>query len=118
MSAPSLWTIDDMAAATGAERQGALPATISGLSIDTRTIGEGDQPSRRRRFARQPAPPKRLRGHLRSALEPAGMSAPLRREGGHARRSLWATRLEVADDLPSLEVSPPFCVVTLVRKTT
>jgi UDP-N-acetylmuramoyl-tripeptide--D-alanyl-D-alanine ligase len=42
MSAPSLWTIDDMAAAMGAERQGALPATISGLSIDTRTIGEGE----------------------------------------------------------------------------
>jgi len=42
MSVPALWTVDDMAAAMGAERQGTLPATISGLSIDTRTIGEGE----------------------------------------------------------------------------
>src|SRR6516164_7952442 len=42
MSALSLWTLDDVTAAMGAERQGALPAIISGLSIDTRTIGEGD----------------------------------------------------------------------------
>ena len=42
MSAPALWTIEDMAAAMSAERQGSLPATISGLSIDTRTIGEGE----------------------------------------------------------------------------
>ena len=26
MSAPALWTVDDMAAAMGAERQGTLPA--------------------------------------------------------------------------------------------
>src|SRR6516225_5762664 len=42
MSVPALWTVEDMAAAMGAERQGSLPATISGLSIDTRTIGQGD----------------------------------------------------------------------------
>jgi UDP-N-acetylmuramoyl-tripeptide--D-alanyl-D-alanine ligase len=41
MSAPALWTTDDMAAAMGAERQGVLPQTVSGLSIDTRTIGVG-----------------------------------------------------------------------------
>src|SRR6478735_6204470 len=42
MSVRALWTVEDMAAAMGAERQGTLPATISGLSIDTRTIGEGE----------------------------------------------------------------------------
>jgi UDP-N-acetylmuramoyl-tripeptide--D-alanyl-D-alanine ligase len=39
MRAPALWTIDAMASAMGAERQGALPQSISGLSIDSRTIG-------------------------------------------------------------------------------
>jgi UDP-N-acetylmuramoyl-tripeptide--D-alanyl-D-alanine ligase len=42
MSAPALWTTEDMAAAMGADRQGALPATVCGLSIDTRTLGEGE----------------------------------------------------------------------------
>ena len=42
MSARALWTVDDMAAAMGAERQGPLPATISGLSIDSRSIGAGE----------------------------------------------------------------------------
>jgi UDP-N-acetylmuramoyl-tripeptide--D-alanyl-D-alanine ligase len=42
MSAPALWTIDDMAAAMGAERQGTLPRVVTGLSIDTRTVGEGE----------------------------------------------------------------------------
>ena len=37
MSGP-LWTVDAMAKAMGAERQGALPETVPGLSIDTRTI--------------------------------------------------------------------------------
>ncbi|MBV1696856.1 MAG: UDP-N-acetylmuramoylalanyl-D-glutamyl-2,6-diaminopimelate--D-alanyl-D-alanine ligase [Hyphomicrobiales bacterium] len=39
MSAPALWTVDAMAAAMGAERQGALPAGVSGISIDSRTVG-------------------------------------------------------------------------------
>ncbi len=42
MSAPPLWTIDAMAAAMGAERQGALPQSVSGLSIDSRTIAPGE----------------------------------------------------------------------------
>lgn len=42
MSAPPLWTIDAMVAAMGAERQGALPQSVSGLSIDSRTIAAGD----------------------------------------------------------------------------
>jgi len=37
-----LWTIDAMARAMGAERSGALPQSVSGLSIDTRTIAPGD----------------------------------------------------------------------------
>ncbi len=41
MSEP-LWTVDDMAVAMRAERHGPLPAGISGLSIDTRTIERGD----------------------------------------------------------------------------
>jgi UDP-N-acetylmuramoyl-tripeptide--D-alanyl-D-alanine ligase len=41
MSARPLWTVEDMAAAMGAERQGALPHAVSGVSIDSRTIGQG-----------------------------------------------------------------------------
>ncbi len=37
-----LWTIDAMARAMSAERSGALPQSVSGLSIDTRTIAPGD----------------------------------------------------------------------------
>jgi UDP-N-acetylmuramoyl-tripeptide--D-alanyl-D-alanine ligase len=42
MSAPALWTLDAMAAAMRAERQGALPQSISGISIDSRAIAPGD----------------------------------------------------------------------------
>jgi UDP-N-acetylmuramoyl-tripeptide--D-alanyl-D-alanine ligase len=38
----ALWTVDAMAQAMGARRQGVLPAKVSGLSIDTRTINPGD----------------------------------------------------------------------------
>ena len=42
MSAPALWTIDAMATAMRAERQGALPPSVSGLSIDSRSVGPGE----------------------------------------------------------------------------
>lgn len=42
MNARPLWTVDEMAAAMGADRQGALPGTISGISIDSRTIAPGE----------------------------------------------------------------------------
>ena len=42
MSLPALWTTDAMASAMRAERQGALPPSIAGLSIDTRSIGPGE----------------------------------------------------------------------------
>jgi len=42
MNEPVLWTVEAMAAAMNAERQGVLPAAVSGLSIDTRTIGAGE----------------------------------------------------------------------------
>ena len=41
MSQP-LWTLPAMVAAMSAERAGALPASISGLSIDTRTLAAGE----------------------------------------------------------------------------
>ena len=41
MRAP-LWTVEAMAAAMGAERQGAPPHGLPGLSIDTRTIQQGE----------------------------------------------------------------------------
>jgi UDP-N-acetylmuramoyl-tripeptide--D-alanyl-D-alanine ligase len=41
MSAP-LWTVEAMAKAMSAELQGALPAGITGLSIDTRTVQAGE----------------------------------------------------------------------------
>jgi UDP-N-acetylmuramoyl-tripeptide--D-alanyl-D-alanine ligase len=41
MGAP-LWTPDAMTAAMRARPEGALPATVSGLSIDTRTLQPGD----------------------------------------------------------------------------
>jgi UDP-N-acetylmuramoyl-tripeptide--D-alanyl-D-alanine ligase len=42
MSAPALWTIDAMAGAMGAQRQGPLPASVCGLSIDSRSIAPGE----------------------------------------------------------------------------
>ena len=42
MSSKALWTVDAMAAAMGARREGALPASVGGLSIDSRTLGAGD----------------------------------------------------------------------------
>lgn len=38
----SLWTTSDMAAAMRAEKSGALPESVSGISIDTRTIAKGE----------------------------------------------------------------------------
>ena len=38
----ALWTVEAMAAAMRAQQQGALPADISGISIDTRTIQKGE----------------------------------------------------------------------------
>jgi len=38
----ALWTTDAMAAAMRAERQGALPAAVGGISIDTRTVRPGE----------------------------------------------------------------------------
>ena len=37
-----LWTVEAMAKAMGAARQGALPQSVPGLSIDTRTIAPGE----------------------------------------------------------------------------
>jgi UDP-N-acetylmuramoyl-tripeptide--D-alanyl-D-alanine ligase len=42
MSAPALWTVDAMASAMGAERQGPLPVSVSGLSIDSRSVAPGE----------------------------------------------------------------------------
>ena len=42
MSSAPLWTLDAMAQAMRAERAGALPAALSGISIDSRTIGRGE----------------------------------------------------------------------------
>jgi UDP-N-acetylmuramoyl-tripeptide--D-alanyl-D-alanine ligase len=38
----ALWSVDDMAKAMRAEKSGALPASISGISIDSRTAEKGD----------------------------------------------------------------------------
>ncbi len=38
----ALWTLDAMVAAMRAETDGALPATISGISIDSRTVAPGE----------------------------------------------------------------------------
>ncbi len=42
MTSAALWTLEAMADAMGAERQGALPASIRGISIDSRTIAPGE----------------------------------------------------------------------------
>src|SRR5262245_48544058 len=42
MTHPPLWTVDTMAAAMRAERAGSVPASVSGISIDTRTIAPGE----------------------------------------------------------------------------
>jgi len=38
----SLWTVDAMAAAMRAVKVGRLPTSVSGISIDTRTIAPGE----------------------------------------------------------------------------
>jgi len=38
----ALWTLDAMAAAMNAERAGALPTELSGISIDSRTLAKGE----------------------------------------------------------------------------
>ena len=42
MTARALWTVEAMASAMGAERQGQLPASVAGLSIDSRSVGPGE----------------------------------------------------------------------------
>ena len=42
MTARALWTLDAMASAMAAERQGALPTSVSGLSIDSRSTAPGE----------------------------------------------------------------------------
>jgi UDP-N-acetylmuramoyl-tripeptide--D-alanyl-D-alanine ligase len=42
MSDRPLWTIEAMASAMRAQRQGALPAVVHGISIDSRTVTPGD----------------------------------------------------------------------------
>jgi UDP-N-acetylmuramoyl-tripeptide--D-alanyl-D-alanine ligase len=42
MTKPALWTIEAMASAMGARREGALPDAVHGLSIDSRSIGPGE----------------------------------------------------------------------------
>jgi UDP-N-acetylmuramoyl-tripeptide--D-alanyl-D-alanine ligase len=42
MTGRPLWTVDDMTAAMSAARSGALPPAITGVSIDSRTIGPGE----------------------------------------------------------------------------
>ncbi len=42
MTARVLWTVDAMAAAIGAEREGVLPQSVPGISIDSRTLVPGD----------------------------------------------------------------------------
>jgi UDP-N-acetylmuramoyl-tripeptide--D-alanyl-D-alanine ligase len=42
MTQRPLWTVETMAAAMGAARAGALPHSVSGISIDTRTIAPGE----------------------------------------------------------------------------
>jgi UDP-N-acetylmuramoyl-tripeptide--D-alanyl-D-alanine ligase len=42
MTARVLWTVEAMAAAIGAEREGALPQSVPGSSIDSRTLAAGE----------------------------------------------------------------------------
>ena len=42
MTAQPLWTLDAMAQAMSAERSGALPVSVNGISIDSRSVAAGD----------------------------------------------------------------------------
>jgi UDP-N-acetylmuramoyl-tripeptide--D-alanyl-D-alanine ligase len=42
MTAQPLWTLDAMAQAMSAERAGALPVSVNGVSIDSRSVAAGD----------------------------------------------------------------------------
>ena len=42
MNARALWSLEEMASAMGAERAGQVPATVAGLSIDSRSVSPGE----------------------------------------------------------------------------
>jgi len=42
MTARALWTLEEMASAMGAERAGQVPASVAGLSIDSRSLAPGE----------------------------------------------------------------------------
>src|SRR5215467_11456676 len=42
MTARALWTLEEMASAMGAERAGQVPASVAGLSIDSRSVAPGE----------------------------------------------------------------------------
>ena len=42
MSERPLWTIEAMAVAMGARREGSLPESVRGISIDSRSIGPSE----------------------------------------------------------------------------
>src|SRR5438093_856588 len=42
MTPPPLWTVDAMAAAMRAERMGKLPQSVTGISIDSRTLAPSE----------------------------------------------------------------------------
>ena len=42
MTAPALWTVEAMASAMGASRQGQFPESACGLSIDSRSVAPGE----------------------------------------------------------------------------
>ena len=42
MTARALWTVETMASAMGAERQGQVPESVSGVSIDSRSVAPGE----------------------------------------------------------------------------
>ena len=69
MSAHALWTVGDMVAAMGAETQGALPQSVSGISIDSRTIGPGEA------FFAIADGPQRVRAHAASSFRAAATAS-------------------------------------------
>jgi UDP-N-acetylmuramoyl-tripeptide--D-alanyl-D-alanine ligase len=90
-----LWTLNDMAAAIAAEKSGKLPADVSGVSIDSRSVAKGEA------FFAITGDNRDGHEFVEAALK-AGAGVAVIAQGQHKRFAADAPLLVVADVLEAL----------------
>ena len=83
MNALPLWTVDAMQVAMRAEAKGALPQAITGISIDSRTLGPGEAYRDSRRAARV--------GRFRATVDELQTPYVFPQENGNRAGVRWLT---------------------------